>query len=379
MMSCDIFCKVGENFGEVSTAYRLAKCLYDASKFEKVRLWVDNLSRFALIENEVDDSLNSQEIHGIRLIKWVVDKEEDIEIEIGNVVIEIFGCGLSESFLQRLESKNEKTKWINFEYLSSENWIPNFHLQGSKHPRYKLTPIYFFPGFTSSTGGLIREKDLSDRRDEFDKQRPVENYPVAVNKRAKQFRINYFSYEIENLRSWLSIWGEQESPIHMAVNPTYLESFTKALGATQLKIGDRFQRGALSGIVESFCSQEEFDRRLWGADLNFVRGEDSFVRALWAGNIFIWQPYPTKDRKHINKLNSFLERYLAPFPDHEKNIMREFFLLWNGESKSSRALALLWKSFMRHKGSIAETAKNQSVEFSKNYGNLIDKLIDAVA
>ncbi|MGN6930438.1 elongation factor P maturation arginine rhamnosyltransferase EarP, partial [Neisseria sp. P0015.S010] len=31
------------------------------------------------------------------------------------------------------------------------------------------------------------------------------------------------------------------------------------------------------------CPQPAFDEMLWACDLNFVRGEDSLVRALWAG------------------------------------------------------------------------------------------------
>ena len=32
-----------------------------------------------------------------------------------------------------------------------------------------------------------------------------------------------------------------------------------------------------------WLTQPDYDRLLWSADLNFVRGEDSLVRAIWAG------------------------------------------------------------------------------------------------
>ncbi len=44
--------------------------------------------------------------------------------------------------------------------------------------------------------------------------------------------------------------------------------------------------------------QPDFDRLLWACDLNFVRGEDSLVRALWAGAPFVWQIYPQDDDAH---------------------------------------------------------------------------------
>ena len=47
----------------------------------------------------------------------------------------------------------------------------------------------------------------------------------------------------------------------------------------------------------AFVSQPDFDRLLWCADLNFVRGEDSFVRAAWAARPLVWQIYPQHDQR----------------------------------------------------------------------------------
>jgi len=46
--------------------------------------------------------------------------------------------------------------------------------------------------------------------------------------------------------------------------------------------------------------------------LNFVRGEDSLVRAIWAGKAFIWQIYPQHDGAHHAKLDAFLTMMEAP-------------------------------------------------------------------
>ena len=42
------------------------------------------------------------------------------------------------------------------------------------------------------------------------------------------------------------------------------------------------------------------------ADLNFVRGEDSIVRAIWAGKPAVWQLYPQADATHLAKLEAWL-------------------------------------------------------------------------
>ena len=52
-------------------------------------------------------------------------------------------------------------------------------------------------------------------------------------------------------------------------------------------------------------TQAEFDELLRSCDVNLVRGEDSLVRALWAGKPFLWHIYPQDDGAHRDKLNAF--------------------------------------------------------------------------
>ena len=59
-------------------------------------------------------------------------------------------------------------------------------------------------------------------------------------------------------------------------------------------------------------TQIDYDHLLWACDLNFVRGEDSLVRALWAGRPFIWHIYPQDDGAHAAKLEAFLDWLQAP-------------------------------------------------------------------
>jgi uncharacterized repeat protein (TIGR03837 family) len=73
-----------------------------------------------------------------------------------------------------------------------------------------------------------------------------------------------------------------------------------------------------------YTSQDGFDEMLWACDLNFVRGEDSLVRALWAGQPLVWQIYPQADQAHHAKLHAFLDWLDAP------NSLRQYHLIWNG-------------------------------------------------
>jgi uncharacterized repeat protein (TIGR03837 family) len=73
-----------------------------------------------------------------------------------------------------------------------------------------------------------------------------------------------------------------------------------------------------------YTDQNGFDEMLWACDLNFVRGEDSLVRALWAGQPFVWHIYPQDDNAHHDKLEAFLEWIQAP------QSLRKAHRVWNG-------------------------------------------------
>jgi uncharacterized repeat protein (TIGR03837 family) len=71
-------------------------------------------------------------------------------------------------------------------------------------------------------------------------------------------------------------------------------------------------------------TQVEYDQLLWACDLNGVRGEDSLVRAIWAGKPLLWQIYPQHDAAHIDKLNAFLDVLNA------SDSLRAIHHAWNG-------------------------------------------------
>jgi len=72
------------------------------------------------------------------------------------------------------------------------------------------------------------------------------------------------------------------------------------------------KREQLSISYLAYQPQDAFDEMLWACDLNFVRGEDSLVRALWAGQPLVWQIYPQHDDAHHGKLHAFLDWLQAP-------------------------------------------------------------------
>jgi uncharacterized repeat protein (TIGR03837 family) len=69
--------------------------------------------------------------------------------------------------------------------------------------------------------------------------------------------------------------------------------------------------GNLDLLPLPFLPQDRYDELLWACDLNFVRGEDSFVRAQWAAKPFVWQIYPQAEGAHLAKLEAFLAMHPA--------------------------------------------------------------------
>ena len=101
------------------------------------------------------------------------------------------------------------------------------------------------------------------------------------------------------------------------------------------------------------CSQDEFDMQLCSADFNFVRGEDSFVRAHWAAASvravpFVWQPYRQADAAHRDKLVGWMNQVL---PGDALAPLRDIHLAFNGlaggASSSAEHLGAAWQRLLQ--------------------------------
>jgi uncharacterized repeat protein (TIGR03837 family) len=99
------------------------------------------------------------------------------------------------------------------------------------------------------------------------------------------------------------------------------------------------QHGNLHVARIPFTSQPEYDQTLWTADLNIVRGEDSFVRGLWAAKPCIWHIYPQTEDTHLIKLDAWLAR--MALADSVKLGIRR----WNSED-TARSDACTWVSLL---------------------------------
>jgi uncharacterized repeat protein (TIGR03837 family) len=179
-------------------------------------------------------------------------------------------------------------------------------------PGAGATKWFFYPGFTPATGGLLREPGLLQRQAAFD--RAAWRQTVAPEAPTGTPWVSLFCYEppaLPQLPGWLA---GMAPPAHLLVTPGRAAEAVRALPSPP----------ALPITWLTPCPQPTFDHLLWACDLNLVRGEDSLVRALWAGQPLVWQIYPQHDNAHHDKLDAFLDWLDAP-PS-----LRRFHRVWNG-------------------------------------------------
>lgn len=296
----DIFCRVVDNFGDIGVCWRLARQLAHEYGLD-VRLWVDDLESTQRLLPEVDTVLPAQRIDGGAIHHW---QPEFCFDAVADVVIEAFACELPDNYLQAMAET--RPIWLNLEYLSAESWVEDYHLQPSPHPRLPLSKTFFFPGFTERTGGLLREQDLLAARDAF-----LQRHQLADNgTKADVLQVSLFCYPFAPIRQLLSIMAQGPRPVHCRIPQTgILPAVCDFFGVPQLSVGQQISTGQLTVEILSFLSQDAYDRLLWSCDLNFVRGEDSWIRAIWAARPFIWQPYRQEEDTHLLKLQAFFDVY----------------------------------------------------------------------
>ena len=319
----DVFCRVVDNFGDIGVCWRLAADL--AARGERVRLWVDDARALAWMA--------PGGAAGVEVQAW--PEAEDETRPIGDVVIEAFGCELPPAVLVRIAERAAEAPrqpvWINLEYLSAEGYVERSHRLRSPQmhgPARGFSKWFFYPGFTAATGGLLREPGLVAQREAFDRNAWLAAQRIVP--RPGERLASLFCYRVPSAEALLGCMGPQPALLLVPGTAPPLPELPASVRVQSLP----------------YLTQPDFDRLLWACDLNFVRGEDSLVRAIWAGKPFVWQIYPQDDGVHDAKLQAFLDRFEA-LPD-----IRAAWRGWNGlqapaavgpDLASWRAQCLNWR------------------------------------
>jgi uncharacterized repeat protein (TIGR03837 family) len=263
---------------------------------------------------------------GVEVLPWMQSVESTtvstlLASQPGDVLIEAFGCEIPPEFLTLWVAQPPQSQparcWLNLEYLSAESYVERCHAMPSlvSHgPAAGWTKWFFYPGFTPQTGGLLREPWLLQRIAETEAKKEQQLDPSRL-------RVSLFCYEPPALAALLAEWsrhGLDGQPVELLVTAGRTAQAVKAV-LGELKADPE----RLNITWLPWLSQTEFDQLLWRCDLNFVRGEDSVLRALWAGKPFVWSIYPQDDGAHLPKLEAFLQQLDAPAS------LKAFHRAWN--------------------------------------------------
>ncbi|MCB5184603.1 elongation factor P maturation arginine rhamnosyltransferase EarP [Methylobacillus gramineus] len=365
----DIFCRIVDNFGDIGVCWRLARQLADEHGLH-VRLWVDDLIVAQRLLPTINPELPQQPLGGVTIAHWTADFAVD---SVAEVVIEAFACELPDDYILAMVAK--PPIWINLEYLSAETWVEAFHQQPSPHPRLALKKTFFFPGFTTLTGGLLRENDLIKHRDHY--QQAMTETGNEVPLLETPLRVSLFAYPQANIATLLASMAENDRPVLCLVPESSLLPLIRSFFQDDtLQAGEQRTQGALTVSILPFLSQVEYDQLLWSCDLNFVRGEDSWIRAIWTGRPFVWQPYIQAEDTHITKLQAFLERYLPGLEPEAAKTWHRFHHDWAQSRLSpdswhqlSHALPAIQNHTIQQALTLAEQADmaSQLIIFVRNF------------
>jgi uncharacterized repeat protein (TIGR03837 family) len=353
----DIFCSVVDNYGDIGVTWRLARQLV-AEHGCDVRLWVDDLRAFERMCPEIDVQRDQQSQAGVEVRHWPA---EWTGAAAADVVIAAFACQLPPDYMEAMAERERPPLWMNLDYLSAEDWVVGCH----RLPSVKFKGVqkyFFFPGFRPGTGGLLREAGLLEQRRAFQQDTAAQHqflHDMGIVPVAGARLISLFAYENAGLAAWLDVLSTGGHATHLLVpEGRILGDVQRWLGAEGLAVGDVHQRDALTVQVLPFVRQAQYDRLLWCCDFNAVRGEDSFVRAQWAGRPLLWHIYRQDEDIHLDKLDAFLELYTAALSPAARAALIALWQAWNTDGD----MALCWKMLAEHWPELNQHAESWCLE-----------------
>ncbi len=331
-------------------------------------MWVDHLESLARLCPAVSSAAAVQQVDEIEICRWEADFPE---VEAADVVIEAFACQLPESYLAAMARRSVAPVWINLEYLSAEDWVEGCHRMPSLRTKWPLDKHFFFPGFTPQTGGLLRERDLLAKRAAFDSAAEAELWQsLGVPARSDhELRVSLFCYENASLPDLLHCWADGQVAVTALATPGPAADQVAHWIGEPLLPGTPLRRRSLTFYALPFLPQAGFDRLLWACDVNFVRGEDSFVRARGPGGHSCGRSIP-RQKRHIRQAGGILGT--IPPGLREAAAVRRCWHAWNGRGH----IAAAWPDFVAHRQAVEQHGRAWASRLDQT-GDLAENLSDS--
>ncbi|WP_295994332.1 elongation factor P maturation arginine rhamnosyltransferase EarP [Rugamonas sp.] len=371
-----LFCKVVDNYGDIGICWRLARQLHQEHGVA-VTLWVDDLPSFRRICPAVALAAERQRVDGVDVRHWRDNDGVFSAADVADIVIEFFACDIPDGYIAAMAQSTPRPVWLNLEGLTAEEWVEGCHTLPSPHPRLPLTKHFFFPGFNGKTGGLLREAVLDRQRLAFQSDAAARSaflapFGVTAAEMAS-LKVSLFCYPHAPVAALFDAWRAGPDAITCLVPEGVATDAVQAFLGAPAAAGAARTHGALTVRVLPFVAQPDYDRLLWACDVNFVRGEDSFVRAQWANRPFIWHIYPQDDNLHHKKLRAFLQVYADRLDS-----LSAFALQWNDAAAGPADWPVLWSRLQAELPAIGLQSSAWQQEMS-GHGDLAGNLLTFAA
>lgn len=293
-----------DHFGDIGVCWRLALELQGAG--HRVRLFCDDLNSLLALAPDYAQS-------EIQVLDWTWENAQPRKLDL---LIESFACGVPDSYWH-LQKGEEAPLWIVLDYLALESWAGSCHGLRSPSPIAGVSKYYFFPGLGDDLGGLIADRGYRQQIQERDLHRESQrqDWALAYDVRADSAWISLFTYP----HDWVSFFTELEEleqSFVLWVPAGYVLDWcsSKLPGLSFAWQGDHWQKAKVRVQPLPFMKQEKYQHLLLLCDFAFVRGEDSFIRAVLGGVPHLWHAYLQAEGAHMDKVDGYLN-CLRPFLD----------------------------------------------------------------
>ncbi len=358
MPTCDMFCRVIDNFGDAGIAWRLAQSL-TREKGWQVRLIIDDAETLSAFVPQVNPATPGT-VKGVSVVLWT----DEGPAKPADIVIELFSCRLPEAYEAAIAKRMQSTPCAVFalDYLTAESYAEESNGLPSPHPRYGYRKTFLFPGFTRKTCGVIYEKNLQASFAAFREQ----NGRNCVLRRlgadpAHPFTLYYFAYPQMPTNAFARMLAGDKRDIQIVCAPgAASENLLKALEFPA-------KPPHIKTVRAPMVPQSDFDFVIASCDAALVRGEDSTMRVQLAGVPLIWTLYPQQEDTHLVKLAAFEKLYgakLSPEARTAWGTLESFvnngttdenaWRHWRDRFSEMRTGAMLWRDSLFAASSLTE-------------------------
>lgn len=378
LKTLDIFCEIIDNYGDIGVVYRVAKELQKSFENRvKIRVFLNRIDEFMKINSNVKD-IGFQEIDGIVYVTFQYLKENIDKFKTSDVIIEAFGCNIPEEYMEK--AYEGSTLMINLEYLSAEDWIEDFHLQSSPLGKGKLKKYFFMPGFTEKSGGVIADSNYINRMEKVNSNRKEyeKKYLSMIENVDSKLVGTVFSYEKNFEPLFRDLKEIDKDFVLLALGEKTQNSIKEFLKKNSVEVfGNCIKYGKIEVIFYDFLNQEEYEELINTVDFNFVRGEDSFIRAVLTGKPYLWHIYCQDEFVHMDKLEGFLDKFIRVIPDKDSEFTENIIKLFKDYNfRRENNLEIGKENYLYFFNNLDRVEKNNMIfrDFLIQKCNLINKL-----